>query len=375
MPKYPGVHRKNLKSGNMKYYGAKWYKRSGETKGKSYTTALYSTAAEAADARDGMIQQLKKGMYLDKKKVTVEQFLTRYCEKYLIPKVKEGDLEESSYYTIENYLRNGIAKRIGSHRLQQLEQDPEEINELKLSLLKHYTPKTTSTMLSVFKTALKIAKRWKYITHNPLEDIDNIKIREAFPNVLTDEEFMVLFQNAPMREKTMVALGRLAGLRISEVLGLKREDIIFKQDLICVQRQWYRSMEKTPKGNKPRYVPLLPDLKPILETWLLQCNSEEWLFTGPSGRPLNGSGWQRSHYYPLLERLDLPKVKFHSFRHCFNKMLYDAGLRRRDVMQITGHSSVKMSMHYDRESPKHLVKITRSVILFNDSFLRISLRI
>jgi hypothetical protein len=65
-----------------------------------------------------MIQQLKKGIYLDKRKITVEQFLTRYCEKYLIPKVKEGDLEESSYYTIENYLRNGMVKRIGSHRLQ-----------------------------------------------------------------------------------------------------------------------------------------------------------------------------------------------------------------------------------------------------------------
>jgi integrase len=196
-------------------------------------------------------------------------------------------------------------------------------------------------MLSVFKTALKIAKRWKYITHNPLEDIDHIKIREAFPNVLTDEEFIVLFQKAPMRKDN----GRPgSSCRSKDLRGAWSEEGGYSfqaRPYLCSETMVQKHGENT-QGNNPRYVPSLPDLKPILKVWLLQCNSEEWLFTGPSGRPLNGSGWQRSHYYPLLERLDLPKVKFHSFRHCFNKMLYDAGLRRRDVMQITGHSSVKM---------------------------------
>jgi hypothetical protein len=47
-----------------------------------------------------------------------------------------------------------------------------------------------------------------------------------------------------------------------------------------------------------------------------------------------------------------------------------------DIIQILGHTSPQMYVDtYDRESPEHLVKITRNVIIINGDFFRKSLRL
>ena len=79
MPKYPGIHSKILKSGTVKYYGSKW-------KGKTYTTSLYPTAQEAYEALQVLIKELQSGIRLDKKHITVEQFIRLYIKKYIEPK-------------------------------------------------------------------------------------------------------------------------------------------------------------------------------------------------------------------------------------------------------------------------------------------------
>ena len=79
MPKYPGIHSKILKSGTVKYYGSKW-------KGKTYTTSLYPTAQEAYEALRVLIKELQSGIRLDKKHITVEQFIRLYIKKYIEPK-------------------------------------------------------------------------------------------------------------------------------------------------------------------------------------------------------------------------------------------------------------------------------------------------
>ena len=76
MPKYPGIYKKQLKSGT-KYYGAKWHK------GKTYTTKLYGKAMDAAEALEELNNQLKKDVLPEKKHITVRDFTNLYFQKYL----------------------------------------------------------------------------------------------------------------------------------------------------------------------------------------------------------------------------------------------------------------------------------------------------
>ena len=366
MPKQTGIYKKKMKHG-FKYYGAKWWK------GKTYVTSLYPTSQEAAEAREQLIKELKKGFRIDKRKITVKEFLKLYFRKYLIPKYNNGDIEKSSLKTMESFIRNGIIPRIGDERLQKL--NTEMMQDLQNDLRRHYSANIVNKIMGLFKRALKIAKRWNYIAFNPAEDIEIIKVKSSETLVLTDEEFLILFQNASLREKAAITLGRFGGLRISETFGLKFDDFHFNQKLIHIQRQFYNGEIKPPKGGKERFVPILPDLEPIIKAWKLKCGSREWLFPGRHGKPLRPGGWNEKYLKPLLKQLNLPDITYHSFRHSFDTMLYDMGVKARDVMQMMGHSDIRTSMLYDKESPEHLVEITRSIKVFNDGFLRNSLRI
>ena len=77
---------------------------------------------------------------------------------------------------------------------------------------------------------------------------------------------------------------------------------------------------------------ILPELKPILQEWKLQCGSLEWVFPGNERIPVcDGDWWYLSKIVPLLQELGLPRVTLHSFRHLCDKMLHDRGVPTREV--------------------------------------------
>ena len=76
--------------------------------------------------------------------------------------------------------------------------------------------------------------------------------------------------------------------------------------------------------------------------------------------------WTVFYFYPLLKDLGLPQVKPHSLRHAFDKMMHDQGIPTRDIMQMMGHKTVRMSLHYDRESPTRLTDVTKNIRLFEE---------
>jgi integrase len=361
MPKHPGVSRKG-----KKWYGSKWWK------GKSYNTRLCDTAEEAAYLREKLIKRLQKGLDIDKSKTTVKDFVSVYLEKYLYKKPK---LQEITISQIERNLKNCIIPAIGDKKLRDL--TPEDMQDLQNIILSRYQPSSARVILSQFKRILKRATIWHYIEYNPALSLDTIDVIIEKPQVLTNEQIASLIYNEKidLKIRAIVAVAYLTGMRKSEIFGLMWEKIDFKEKTIQVDLQYCKGRLKSPKRNSARIIPILPELEPILKEWKLQCGSIKWVFPGRSDKPLASSTWVHLHLNPLLKELDLPTVRFHSFRHAFDALLHDLGIPTREIMQIMGHKTVDMSMLYDRASSKHLVKVTRDVKVFNDAFLRNSLRI
>ena len=122
MPKLDGIYKK----GN-KYYGAKWYQ------GKTYTTSLFSSATEASEARQILIRKLNKGVDLNKKKITIQDFTSRYLKNYIYGK----RLDPITVKSIENRIKNGIFPLIGNKKLSSL--TPEDIQDVQNKLYRKYS--------------------------------------------------------------------------------------------------------------------------------------------------------------------------------------------------------------------------------------------
>jgi integrase len=350
MPKYPGVHPKKLKSGAVQFYGSKWWED------KAYSTSLYPTAREAWEALQKLIKELQLGKHFDKKSITVQQFVELYLEYYIKPKT----LDPFTKKLIESRLHTAIVPCIGKRRLQSLR--PVDMQQLQNHLLGIYSAKTVNRYIGEWKRVIKRALVWDYLVKDTTLGLDRIKEQEKKPEILEPEQILGVIYNQrfDLRDRCRIGLGGFAGLRISEAFALQRSKIDFDEHTIFINLQFFQGTLKPPKSNSERYVPILPDLEPLLkETYL---KSTYWLFPGEKeGRPRTSTAWVKNHFQPILRESGLPIVKYHSLRHAFNKMLYDHGVPQREVMQIMGHKPQGMTWHYDRESVQRCVKITRRI--------------
>ncbi len=65
------------------------------------------------------------------------------------------------------------------------------------------------------------------------------------------------------------------------------------------------------------------------------CN--DLVFANEVGQPLDGSALLRRSFYPLLERSDLPRIRFHDLRHTAATLLMGQGVHPKLVSAMLGH--------------------------------------
>jgi len=130
-----------------------------------------------------------------------------------------------------------------------------------------------------------------------------------------------------------------SGLRISEALNLNVEDVSNKE-LIKIHG----------KGNKDRYVPLLPVTLEKIEVYKSMCpynlKSGDALFLGAKGERLKARIVQRK-LQKLRLLLNLPEnITPHALRHSFATHLLAEGMDLRSIQELLGHASLTSTQRY-----------------------------
>jgi integrase len=361
MPKLKGIYQRG-----KGFYGTKWYK------GKTYTTRIYPTAQEASDALAELVDNLQKGLQHNKKNITVAEFIDIFIKKYLIQKPR---IQKIIIINLKSRLYKGIVPFIGKKKLQSL--TPEILQELQNRLFLKYAESMAIATMRAFKQVLKRAVVWEYLVHDPSQGLDIFTPVINKPVLLTLDQVESILEDKSidLRERTVVGLGALAGLRRSEVFGLTWDKIEFKSHIIKIDMQYCTGEYKRPKYGSPRAVPILPELEHLLKEYRLQSGSMDWVFPSQMRQPMDGEGWVEFHFKAVLKKHGLPVVKFHTLRHLFDAAMYDAGVSTCDVMQMMGHKSAKMTLNiYDRSSPDHLVRTVRNLRLLRPSADRLNKR-
>jgi integrase/recombinase XerD len=150
------------------------------------------------------------------------------------------------------------------------------------------------------------------------------------PVILTSEEVARLIEAAPgPKYKAMFAAAYGAGLRVSEVVALKVNDIDSPRMLIRVEQG---------KGRKDRYAMLSPQLLELLRDWYSITRPKVWLFTGPDPMlPLTTRQFTRA-VHAAAEVAQIKKtVTPHTLRHSFATHLLEANIDVRSDLYAGGH--------------------------------------
>lgn len=146
-----------------------------------------------------------------------------------------------------------------------------------------------------------------------------------------------------IKHKTILSLVYSVGLRVSEVVNLKIEDVDSKRMLILI---------KNAKGRKDRIVPLSENILNLLRNYYKKYKPVKYLFNG-----------QKSIQYSIISCQNLYKKyidensSIHNLRHsCFTNLL-ENGTDLRIIQKIAGHSSTKTTEIYTHVSSNILNKI------------------
>ncbi|HGJ67048.1 TPA: site-specific tyrosine recombinase XerD [bacterium] len=198
----------------------------------------------------------------------------------------------------------------------------------------------------------------RFIKENPTDMIEPLKSWSKLPTVLSIAEVQLILDQPDMstalglRDKAMLELMYASGLRVSEVVDLRLNDINSEIGYVrCIG-----------KGNKERVVPVgskaLFAIKSYIESGRQQLNpKEDWLFVNYKGDKLSRDGIRRI-IQTIAKSVGIDKpISPHTLRHCFATHLLENGADLRSLQEMLGHASISATQRYTHINSERLRQI------------------
>ncbi len=212
---------------------------------------------------------------------------------------------------------------------------------------KFQSDKTIAHNITSIKELYKFMIINSYIDKNPTSSIKLPKLKKSLPNVLSIEEVdklldIKLLDKYDYRNKAMLEVMYATGVRISELINLKLQDVNLINEVIIVMG----------KGSKERIIPLgdyaVISLKIYLEHYRLQFlkRPNDYLFLSSRGDIMT-----RQAFFKIVKKIASEKnitTNFspHTLRHSFATHLLKGGADLRSIQELLGHSSISTTQIY-----------------------------
>lgn len=228
-------------------------------------------------------------------------------------------------------------------------------------------PRSIYRKTSALKSLFHYLRTRKKITENPARDIPNPQTDRKPPDVLSTEEIKAILDAAVrgkkyansrkalafvLRDRAMLEVLYSAGLRISEIIGLKLSDIEFGERFLHVTGLGGR--ERLLPLGKPAFISLKGYISEEGRKKLLihGRDSQNAVFLNCRGQPLSRMGaWKIIHAYIVAAGIKR-HVTPHTFRNSFAAHLLEAGAELSVIREMLGHSQYHITWMLRRQLRK-----------------------
>ncbi len=214
-------------------------------------------------------------------------------------------------------------------------------------ILKHkFSSSYQNQIVNAIKLFFKIIKDSKV----EIDKIHRPKREKTLPNVLSKEEVKaILSAHSNLKHKVMLSMIYSCGLRRSELLNLKPNDIDSKRNIVIIRQS---------KGKKDRITPLSPKILEMLRDYYLENKPKTWLFEGQNkGEPYSEQSLQSVLKQALQKARITKPVTLHWLRHSYATHLLESGTDLRYIQELLGHNSSKTTEIYTHVSTKSIQQI------------------
>lgn len=223
--------------------------------------------------------------------------------------------------------------------VQELTED-----DIKSYLSKLFEDKSKNTIMLA---AASIKFFFKEILKKEVTSIRIPKKERQLPEVLTKDEVRSLIESAETKKsKLIISLLYSSGLRVSEIVHLKPEEINFEENIGKVKKG---------KGAKDRIFTISSSLSKEIQAYINKRKDNKYIFSGD--KPLTTRNIQKIVKNLRVKSGINKKVTPHTLRHSFATHLLENGVDIRTIQVLLGHSSLNTTQLYTHISSEQIKKV------------------
>ena len=318
-------------------------------------SVLGKTQAEVKEKLKKAMEDTKKVDFTKTGKYTVGIWMDEWFEN--VAKIK---VRASRHQTYKGYIDNHIKPNIGNIPIEKL--TTMDLQKFYRKLLtkgrierieskdqpKGLSAKTVRNINQVISSAMDLAVAQKIIPANPTNACALPKIEHQEMQTIPAEQLQAFLQEAKATGVYEMYYIELAtGLRRGELLGLKWQDIDWKNGVIKVRRQVARvdgQIKEAPLKTKNSYrtVTISQQAIEVLKEQKKKTN-DTYVFPSPNGGPISPDS-VNNMLKRVLERAGIPKIRFHDLRHTFATIALQNGVDIKTVSGMLGHFSAGFTL-------------------------------
>ncbi|MGC2432679.1 MAG: tyrosine-type recombinase/integrase [Desulfobaccales bacterium] len=291
---------------------------------------------------------MAKGTFLPIKEVPkFSEVATEWLE------YKRAKIRETTWEVYEEHIRNHFDDLKGFL-----------INRITIAVVESFITKrqaqgmnigTLRKILITLGQILSYAVKHRYLDFNPLREAErpreqaNGREEEDKVATLTPAQITTLLEQvADPKYQTLFLMAIMTGARQGELLGIKWDDINWRNKQVHIQRTFNKGRFFIPKtkGSK-RHIDLAPVAVQELKRWRLACptNDLDLVFPNETGGPMNYSNMVQRYFLPALKASDLPRVRFHDLRHTNASLRLENGENIKYIQTQLGHANPTVTLN------------------------------
>ena len=213
------------------------------------------------------------------------------------------------------------------------------------------TPRSVNRKISTLKTYFKFLIREGFIYESPMLKVVAPKSQKSLPSFVEEDQIELLLTEVKFddgfvgtRDKLIIELFYVTGIRLSELINITISDINFTDNLVKVLG----------KRNKERLIPLSNTIIESLQLFIEKYDIVHYLFTN-----LNGTKMYTKLVYRVVNKYigkisSINKKSPHILRHTFATHMLNNGADINAIKELLGHANLSATQVYTHNTIEKL---------------------